>query len=289
MKLRDILLALCAPLLLGFGFAIAKPAMQQFPPFLLMGLRFTIAALILVWWFPIPKKILKDLFIVSLIGGTLTYGLVYTGLNSVDASSSILLVHTEVPFGVIIAYFLFKEKPGVKNILGIVIAFIGLFILLGAPNLEGKIIGVLLLLFGAFAWSLGMVMAKPLSKKIGGFAVTAWVCLFSGPMLLLGSFIFDGNTFEYFLSADLQGWSIVAFLGLIMQPIAYGTWYQVLGRNPVHKVMPVMLLLPLTGLSTAIFLLGEDPSTEVFIGGAIILFGIAMILFEKKTKRKKNK
>ena len=25
MKLRDILLALCAPLLLGFGFAIAKP------------------------------------------------------------------------------------------------------------------------------------------------------------------------------------------------------------------------------------------------------------------------
>ena len=108
MKFRDILLALCAPLLLGFGFAIAKPAMQQFPPFLLMGLRFTIAALVLVWWFPIPKKLLKDLFIISLIGGTLTYGLVYMGLNRVDASSSILLVHTEVPFGVIIAYFLFK-------------------------------------------------------------------------------------------------------------------------------------------------------------------------------------
>ena len=37
-------------------------------------------------------------------------------------------------------------------------------------------------------------MAKPISKKIGGFAVTAWVCLFAGPLLLLGSFIFDGNT-----------------------------------------------------------------------------------------------
>jgi len=71
-----------------------------------------------------------------------------------------------------------------------------------------------------------------------------------------------------------------------MQPIAYGTWYQVMSRNPVHKVMPLMLLLPLTGLSTAIFLLGEDPSTEVFLGGAIILFGIAMILFEKKNKKK---
>ena len=284
MKFRDILLALCAPLLLGFGFAIAKPAMQQFPPFLLMGLRFTIASLVLIWWFPIPKKLLKDLFIVSFIGGTITYGLVYMGLNRVDASSSILLVHAEVPFGVIIAYFLFKERPGIKNILGIIIAFIGLFVLLGAPNLEGKLIGVLLLLFGAFFWSLGMVMAKPLSKKIGGFAVTAWVSLFCGPMLLLGSFIFDGNTINYFLSADSKGWLIVAYLSLIMQPLAYGTWYHVIGRNPIHKVMPVMLLLPLTGLSTAILLLGEEPTRQVFIGGAIILFGIGMILFSKLKK-----
>ena len=285
MKFRDILLALCAPLLLGFGFAIAKPAMQQFPPFLLMGLRFTIAALILIWWFPIPKKLLKDLFIVSLIGGTLTYALVYMGLNRVDASSSILLVHTEVPFGVIIAYFLFKEKPSLKNIFGMIVAFIGLFVLLGAPNLEGKHLGVVFLLFGAFTWSLGMVMAKPLSKKIGGFAVTAWVCLFSGPMLLLGSFIFDGNTMNYFLSADLKGWSIVAFLSLIMQPLAYGTWYHVIGRYPIHKVMPVMLLLPLTGLSTAIFLLGEEPTKQVFIGGTIIILGIGMILFSRPSTK----
>ena len=281
MSFRDILIALCAPILLGFGFVIAKPAMQQFPPFLLMGLRFTIAALILIWWFPIPRGLLKNLFIVSFIGGTLTYGLVYMGLNSVDASSSTLLIQTEVPFGVIIAYFLFKEKPGIKNIVGIVIAFFGLFVLLGAPNLQGKLIGVLLLLSGAFTWSLGMVMAKPISKKIGGFAVTAWVCLFSGPMLLLGSFIFDGNTINYFLSANFHGWLIVAYLSLIMQPLAYGTWYNVIGRNPIHKVLPVMLLLPLTGLSTAIFLLGEEPTKQVFIGGAIILFGIGMILFSK--------
>ena len=285
MSLRDILIALCTPLLLGFGFAIAKPAMQQFPPFLLMGLRFTIASLVLIWWFPIPRGLIKNLFIISLIGGTLTYALVYMGLNRVDASSSILLVHTEVPFGVIIAYFLFKEKPSLKNIFGMIVAFIGLFILLGAPNLEGKHLGVVLLLFGAFTWSLGMVMAKPLSKKIGGFAVTAWVCLFSGPMLLLGSFIFDGNTMNYFLSADLKGWSIVAFLSLIMQPLAYGTWYQVIGRYPIHKVMPVMLLLPLTGLSTAIFLLGEEPTKQVFIGGTIIILGIGMILFSRPSTK----
>ena len=284
MKTSHIFIALITPVLLGFGFAIAKPAMDQFPPFLLMGLRFTIAALILVWWFPIPKGYLKNIFLVSLVGGTLTYGLVYAGFDRVDASSATLLIQTEVPFGVIIAYFLLKERTEIKNIIGMVIAFIGLYVLLGAPNLEGKFIGVILLLAGAFTWSLGMVMAKPISNKIGGLVLVAWISLFSGPILLIGSFIFDSNTANYFLSANLEGWLIVFYLSVIMQPIAYGAWYYVLGRNPVQKVMPVMLLLPVTSLATAIFLLGEKPSSQLIFGGSIILLGVAMILFTKKTK-----
>ena len=284
MKTRDILIALSTPILLGFGFAIAKPAMQQFPPFLLMGLRFTIAALILVWWFPIPKLFLKKIFLVSLVGGTITYGLVYSGFDRVDASSATLLIQTEVPFGVIIAYFLLKERTEIKNIIGMIIAFGGLYILLGEPNLEGKFIGILLLLLGAFTWSLGMVMAKPISNKIGGFVLVAWISLFSGPILLLGSFIFDKNTVNYFLSANLEGWLIVFYLSVIMQPLAYGAWYYVLGRNPVQKIMPVMLLLPVTSLFTAIFLLGEEPSKQLMIGGTVILFGVSLILFTKKNK-----
>ena len=166
MKVYDILIALSVPILLGFGFVIAKPAMQYFPPYLLMGLRFTIPALILVWFFPVPKGLFVDLFKVSFIGSTLQYGLTYTGLNIIDASSAILLIQLEVPFGIIIAFFLLKEIPSIKNVVGLVIAFIGVFILTGAPNLEGKFIGVLLTLAGAFTWSLGAVMAKPLSKKI---------------------------------------------------------------------------------------------------------------------------
>ena len=284
MKFSDGIIALSVPIFLGFGFVIAKPAMQQFPPFLLMGLRFTLAALILIWWFPIPKGLFKDLIIVSFIGSTLQYGLTYSGLNMIDASSAVLLVQAEVPFGVIIAFFLLKERPGIKNIIGICIAFIGVFILTGAPSLEGKFIGVLLTLSGACTWSLGAVLAKPLSEKMGGFALTAWLCLFSGPVLVFASIIFDGNTIQYLLTANLQGWLIVGYLGLIMQPLAYGAWYFVLGRYPVYKVLPVLLLLPLTGLLAAIFLLGEEPGKYIFIGGTVILCGIAMILFEKKNK-----
>ncbi len=284
MSFRDILIAISVPIFLGFGFVIAKPAMQYFPPYLLMGLRFTIPALILVWWLPIPKGLFLDLFKVSFIGSTLQYGLTYNGLNIIDASSAVILVQLEVPFGILIAFFLLKEIPSIKNLIGLVIAFIGVFILTGAPNLEGKYFGVLLTLSGAFTWSLGAVMAKPLSKKIGAFALMTWLCVFSGPLLILISIIVNGNPIQYILSANFYSWATVIYLGFFMQPVAYGGWYYVLSRHPVNKVMPVLLLLPMVGLLTAIFLFGEEPAEQVFLGGTIIVFGVGTILFGKKTK-----
>ena len=285
MKIQDIFITLLVPIILGFGFVIAKPAMQYFPTYLLMGMRFTIPALLLVWWFPIPKGLFLDLFKVSLIGSTLQYGLTYTGLSIIDASSAILLVQAEVPFGIIIAFFLLKEIPTIKNIVGLVIAFIGVFILTGAPNLDGKYIGVLLTLAGAFTWALGAVMAKPLSKKIGALALMTWLCVFSGPMLIVLSIIFDGNPIPYILSANLNSWLTVMFLGFIMQPVGYSAWYHVVKKYPVNKVMPVLLVLPVTGLLTSIFLLGEDPPKQVFLGGIVIISGVGMILFNKSKKK----
>ena len=285
MKTEDILIALLVPVILGFGFVIAKPAMEYFPTYLLMGMRFTIPALLLVWWFPLPKGLYLDLLKVSFIGSTLQYGLTYTGLSIIDASSAILLVQLEVPFGIIIAFFLLKEIPTLKNIIGLVIAFIGVFILTGAPNLEGKYIGVVLVLSGSFTWALGAVMAKPLSKKIGAFALMTWLCVFSGPMLLLASLFFDGNPMAYFLSANLNSWLTVLFLGFIMQPLGYAAWYYVLRRYPINKVMPVLLILPVTGLITSIFLLGESPPKQVFLGGMVIICGVGLILFTKKNKK----
>ena len=37
MSLRDTFFALLVPIVLGFGFVIAKPAMESFPPLLLNG------------------------------------------------------------------------------------------------------------------------------------------------------------------------------------------------------------------------------------------------------------
>ena len=286
MTLRDSLIAALVPIFLGFGFVIAKPAMVELPPFLLMGLRFTFVASLLIWWFPVPKGFLKKIFIVSLIANTLQYSITYTGLSLIDASAAVLLVQTEVPFGVIFAYFMLKEKPSIRSLIGISIAFVGVYILAGSPNLDGKFFGISLVIIGSGIWALGQVLVKPLSKEINPLALVAWLGLFSGPILIGLSSIFDGNTIEYFKAASFETWIIAIYLGFIMQPITYGCFYYVLKNNPIYKVLPIVTMgIPPTGLLAAIFLLDEEPTKELFIGGTIIIIGVILILFNKPKKK----
>ena len=285
MNLKDTFIASLVPIFLGFGFVIAKPAFESFPPILLMGLRFLFAASILIWWFPIPKGYLLKIFIASLIANTLQYSITYSGLNLIDASSAVLLVQMEVPFGVIFAYFMLKEKPTVRALIGIGIAFIGVYVLTGSPNLDGKIIGIGLTILGSAIWALGQVMVKPLSKKINPLALVAWMALFSGPILILLSAIIDGNTIEYFANAEINHWIIAIYIGFIMQPVTYGCFYYVIKNNPIYKVLPIVTMgIPPTGLLAAIFLLGEEPTQELFIGGTIIIIGVILIVFTKNKK-----
>ena len=285
MNLKDTFIASLVPIFLGFGFVIAKPAFDSFPPILLMGLRFIFAASILIWWFPIPRGYLLKIFIASLIANTLQYSITYSGLDLIDASSAVLLVQMEVPFGVIFAYFMLKEKPTVRALIGIGIAFIGVYVLTGSPNLDGKIIGIGLTILGSAIWALGQVMVKPLSKEINPLALVAWMALFSGPILILLSAIIDGNTIEYFANAEINHWIIAIYIGYIMQPVTYGCFYYVIKNNPIYKVLPIVTMgIPPTGLLAAIFLLGEEPTKELFIGGAIIIVGVILIVFTKNKK-----
>ena len=286
MTIKDTLVASLVPIFLGFGFVIAKPAMDDFPPILLMGLRFTFAASILIWWFPIPKGYMVKIFIASLVANTIQYSVTYSGLNLIDASAAVLLVQTEVPFGVLFAYFMLKEKPTIRSLIGIFIAFIGVYILTGSPNLDGKFLGIFLTILGSGIWALGQVLVKPLSKELNPLTLVAWLAVFSGPILILLSNIFDGNSINYIKSANMDSWIIAIYLGFFMQPITYGCFYYVLKNNPLYKVLPIVTMgIPLTGLLAAIFLLKESPTTELYIGGSIILLGVILIVYTKKGKK----
>ena len=75
-----------------------------------------------------------------------------------------------------------------------------------------------------------------------------------------------------------------------MQPITYGCFYYVLKNNPLYKVLPIVTMgIPPTGLLAAIFILGEKPTVELFIGGVIIIIGVILIVFTKSKNEEVKK
>ncbi len=278
MHIRDLLLALSVPLLWSLGFTFAKAGMNELPPLLLMGLRFTLAALVLVWFVPRPTGKYLDVFLIALVSATLQYGLTFYGLKGLDASLAIIVVQLEVPFGVLMAAILLREQPGLARLTGIAVAMFGVAVIAGQPTFENQLFPIMLTASGALVWAMGQIMVKRLGGQVAAFSLIAWVGVFAGPQMLLASYFIEDGQIEAMRSATWVGWGALLYLALIMTAFGYGIWYTVLARNPVSKVMPVLLLLPVFVVVESIVILGERPSLLVLLGGVVVLEGIAIIL-----------
>ncbi|SVB40125.1 uncharacterized protein METZ01_LOCUS192979, partial [marine metagenome] len=105
LKFQHILIAVAVATIFGMGIVITKPALDHFPPMFLLGMRFVFSAAILVWFFRPPWADMKNIFLASLIGSTLMYGLMFNGLKLIDASLMIIVVQLQVPFASLLAWF----------------------------------------------------------------------------------------------------------------------------------------------------------------------------------------
>jgi O-acetylserine/cysteine efflux transporter len=277
LKPVDILLAVSVPVIWGGGFLFAKVAIEHFPPILLMAFRFTLAALILVWFVPRPARvILWRIFWVAMVSAAIQYSLTFTGLRDLDASTAILVVQLEVPFGVIMATIFLKDHLGLRRVLGIALAFAGVALIAGEPRLQGSILPVLLVVGGAFTWSLGQVMIKTLGQ-VGGFTLIAWVAVFATPQLFMSSWIFERDQLAAIASATTVVWSAVVYLALVMTALGYAIWYYLLGKYDVNQIMPFLLLLPVCTVLGSVILLDESLTLQTTIGGLTAIIGVTII------------
>ncbi|KAA3632396.1 MAG: EamA family transporter [Proteobacteria bacterium] len=287
MNILQVLMAVSVPLLWGLGFTFSKAALGEFPPLMLMGLRFCLTALILVWFVPFPRGEMVRVVQIALIGSVLQYGLTFTGLSYLDASTAILLVQLEVPFGVLMAWAAFREEVGWIRILGIAVAFFGVALIAGSPSVDGKWFAVALVISGAFVWAVAQVMVKTL-KRTKGFGLIAWLAVIAGPLMLIGSFLIEEGQFEALDSATWVGWGTVVYLAVAMTAIGYGVFYKLLAQFPVSMVMPYLLLLPVVGVVGSILILGETLSSRVALGGGVVVAGVAMIELLGRRQRRVN-
>lgn len=248
-----------------------------------MAIRFAVAAAVMLPFAPMPRAELGRIAIVSFFGATLAYGLVFTGMEAIDASIGVIVLQTEGPFALLVAAIFLKEKLGWRRLLGVAIAFAGVFLIAGRPESESAFHAVLLVLAGAFVWASAQVGAKTVSH-IGGLRLIAWVAALATPQLFLASWIIEGDPLPIVAAADWRGWACAIYLGLLMTVLGYSLWYRLLGRYPVQLVSPILLLVPVTAVIGSVLFLGERPGLLALLGAAIVLLGVALSTIERPAK-----
>lgn len=276
MKPRDILLALSVPLIWGLGFTLAKAALGQFPPILLMALRFSLTALVLVWFVRPPRGMMVRIALIALVSATIQYSLTFTGLVDLDVSSAIIVVQLEVPFALMLSAIFLKDRIGWRRAIGMVLAFGGVVLIAGEPRLRGDMLPVLLVASGAMTWSIGQVMIKTV-HGVGGFALIAWVAVWAAPQLFVSSYLFEDGQAEALAAAGWLVWGVVIYLGLVMTAVGYGIWYRLLGLYRVNQVMPFLMLLPVTTMISGVLLLDETITAVTALGAVIVIAGVGFI------------
>jgi len=277
MSLKQILLALIVPITWGLGFTLAKIGLEQFSPLFIMSMRFGIAGLILVWFTQPPWGRMREIFMVALIGSTIQYGLTFNGLRGVDASTAAILVQLEGPILALFGAFLFKERLGIARIIGMILALVGVFIIVGEPRLEDSLDSALLLIAGSSVWAVAQLMISRL-KGLSAITILAWVAVMATPQMLIGSLIFEEGQWQAVMTADWVDWSIVLYLALIMTVIGYSVWYHLLSSVDVSKISPFLMLLPVTSIIAGVTLLDEELTASMIIGGLMIMTGVGASL-----------
>ena len=281
MKFIHILMAIAVPLIWGTGFVVAKGAISEFPPILLMAFRFLVTSLVLVWFAKPPIGQLRALFLIAIVAAAIQYSLTFSGLKGLDAGFAALIVQLEVPFLVILGAILLGERPSQRKWLGIIIAFVGVGLLVGKVEFNNAWGSVILVILGALTWDIGQIFVRKL-KNIDGLTITAWTALFATPQLFIMSLIFESDHVNLILSADLSIWWAVLYLGLIMTALGYYFWNTLIRTYEIEKVAPFLLLLPVFSLLGGVIFLEELVSTVKILGGLIVILGVAFVSLEKK-------
>jgi O-acetylserine/cysteine efflux transporter len=258
----------------GLNFPVSKIGLVELPPILLVALRFTVVALVLVPFVRFPRGQLVHLLPVSLTLGGVHFSLMFTGLARTDASMAALLGPMQIPFAALMAALVFGERVTLRLVVGFLVSFAGLALIAGGPHAADPV-PILLILAAGIAWAISNIQLKAVAG-LEPYSVTAWIALLSAPQLFLISLVLEENHIAVLTSAGWRGWGAVLFQAVFIAIVSYTMWYQLLRRYPVNIMMPMTLLTPVFGVLFSVLLLGEHLTLQLVAGGLVTLSGVAV-------------
>ncbi len=271
-----VVLVVATTFLMGSSFTVGKIGLTYVSPLLLVGLRFTIAGLlmaVIVRKNPLPSKLADwgRIFVIGLMQTAGVMGCIFLSLRTITAGESSILTFTNPLMVVIMGTIFLGIRYRLIQWLGAIVGFLGVFITLGF-HLQ-LTTGTLLGLGAAVSWSIGTILIKQWGSRFNVWVLTAYQMLFGGSILLLMGLTMETPR----LALNPISITIILWLAIMASIVQFAIWFYLINQGDPGKTSAFLFLAPFFGVLSGWVLLDEVVQWYVYAGGALIFTGIFLV------------
>jgi O-acetylserine/cysteine efflux transporter len=290
MPIRAILAAILVACCWGGNYTATKFALEDFPPYLSLLLRFIGVVVILAPfalrpWLAAPaatRPRLKDMALIGLMLIVLQFACVFTALDmGLSITSAVVASQLGVPFACMLAAIVFKDFLGPWRSFGLMVAFLGVLMVAGTPNASEHWDGFMLAVLGAMAWSSANIYLKRISPIPPVVQLLFWPALFAVPMLAGLSYFYETEHAEAIRAAGWSSWAGIAYSLCFSSLLGYGLWNRLITRYPMSAIVPYSLLVPVVGIAGGVIAFGDPLTMQVTLGAFFTIAGVAVIALRR--------
>ena len=253
----------------------------EVPPLLFVAIRFVLVVFPCIFFIPKPDVGWKAIAGVGLFMSAGQFGLLYLGMAlGMPAGLASLVLQAQVLLTVLLAARFLGERPGRRQLAGVVLGVAGLAVVAVGRSLVAPVVPLMIVLAAALSWAIGNVIVRK-ARAASGLGLVVW----SGavvPLPLAGlSLLVDavvGTLTQLQPATVLSALYTAVFASLL----GYGIWNRLLSLYPGSAVVPFTLLVPVVGMTAAWLLLGEVPTPAELAGGLILLAGVAVAVLQRR-------
>ncbi|MFK4823789.1 DMT family transporter [Paenochrobactrum sp. BZR 588] len=277
----------------GLNQVAIKVGNQGFNPMLMASARSVLGGgLVFLWcqYKKIPLFNLDGTFWPGILAGLLfgsEFVLIFMAMDYTNVGRVTLMMNM-MPFWVAIgSHFLLSERMSLQAVIGMLIAFAGVFLVFSdRVSSVGAYayIGDLMALAGGIMWGMTNIVIKRSSLTRAAPEKVLLYQLAVASIVPLPFMTLSGSLMR---SPDM--WSIIAFLfqSVFVVAFTYPLWFWMLRRYPVSKLSNFAFLTPAFGVLMSGILLGEALGWKIF--AALILIALGLIIINRPVRTGSHK
>ena len=292
---RDAGLFVLLAALFGGSFVAIKTGLRELPPVLFAGLRFDLAAVVLLAyvavthhrsaWLPRTGGDLLGIAAAALFLVGLNNGLLFLGQSTTTPAAASVMYGLNPILAPVFAWWLLGDRISRLGALGIGVALGGVVLIVQpSPSTftDASAVGQLLVLGAAAAVALGSVLVQRVEPRMDNVPMTAWA-MAAGAFLLHGASLAVGEVPTSVVGITPVTVASLLIVAVLSTALAYPIYFHLIGQVGPVRTNLVAYVVPVFAALTGWLLLGEPVSPWTAIGFMVVVAGFALV--ERNTIR----